>query len=88
VLATSRPSDARCWGCLDRNPEPLAVGTPTPHLEHAVPNAGATTVILADSSGAVVAAALVALLRTDGPYRFPLHRFSWGVPHTVFTRKD
>jgi MFS family permease len=66
----------------------LTVGKATPYLVHAIPNASAATVILAASGCATVAAILIALFYTDGPYPFPARRFSWRLLHTVFSRRD
>jgi MFS family permease len=66
----------------------LTVGKATPYLVHAIPNAGAATVILATSANAVVAALLVALVYRDGPYPFPSRKFSWGLLYTVFAQRE
>jgi MFS family permease len=61
----------------------LVVGKATPYLVHAFPGAGITTIVLAGSAGAVVAAALVTLGYHDGPYPFPARPFSWALVGTV-----
>ncbi len=66
----------------------LTVGKATPYLVHAIPNASSSTVILAASGCALAAAFLVGAFYADGPYPFPPRRFSWGLIHTVFDRRD
>jgi MFS family permease len=66
----------------------LTVGKATPYLVHALPNAGASTVILTASGFALVAALLIAMWYVDGPYPFPPRRFSWGLVRTVFERRE
>jgi len=62
----------------------LTVGKATPYLVHALPNAGASTVILTASVCAIVAAMVVGLMYREGPYPFPPRPFSWGLVRTVF----
>lgn len=66
----------------------LTVGKATPYLVHAIPNAGASTVILTASGSAIAAALLVAMWYIDGPYPFPPRQFSWGLVRTVFERRE
>ncbi|HEX8945166.1 MAG TPA: MFS transporter [Gemmatimonadaceae bacterium] len=66
----------------------LTVGKATPYLVHAIPNAGASTVILTASGFAAVAAILVGIGYFDGPYPFPPRRFSWTLVRTVFERRE
>ena len=66
----------------------LTVGKATPYLVHALPNAGAPTVILTASGFALVAALLIAMWYVDGPYPFPPRQFSWGLVRTVFERRE
>ena len=66
----------------------LTVGKATPYLVHALPNAGASTVILTASGFALVAALLIAVWYVDGPYPFPPRQFSWGLVRTVFERRE
>ena len=66
----------------------LTVGKATPYLVHALPNAGAATVILTASVSAIVASLLVAIWYIDGPYPFPPRQFSWGLVRTVFERRE
>ena len=66
----------------------LTVGKATPYLVHALPNAGASTVILTASGFALVAALLIAMWYVDGPYPFPPRQFSWGLVRTVFERRE
>jgi MFS family permease len=66
----------------------LTVGKASPYFVHALPNAGITTVIVAASSFALVAAVLVGGFYSDGPYPFPPRPFSWGLVRTVFERKE
>lgn len=61
----------------------LTVGKATPYLVHAFPGAGISTIVLAGSAGAVVAAMLVGLGYRDGPYPFPPRAFSWSLVSTV-----
>lgn len=65
----------------------LTVGKATPYLVHAIPNAGAATVVLTASACALTAALLIATLYADGPYPFPPRPFSWGLVGTVFERR-
>ncbi len=57
----------------------LTVGKATPYLIHAFPSAGAKPVLLVSSTGAILAALLVASFYRDGPYRFAPREFSWGL---------
>jgi MFS family permease len=66
----------------------LTVGKATPYLVHALPNAGASTVILTASGFALLAALLIAMWYVDGPYPFPPRQFSWGLVRTVFERRE
>ncbi len=66
----------------------LTVGKASPYLVHALPSAGVATVILAASSFAVVAALLVGLFYSDGPYPFPPRPFSWSLVHTVTSGRE
>jgi MFS family permease len=66
----------------------LTVGKATPYLVHALPHAGPRAVILTASACALMAAILVALMYSDGPYSFPPRRFSWGLVRTVFDRRE
>jgi MFS family permease len=66
----------------------LTIGKATPYLVHAIPNAGPNAVILAASSFALVAAALVATFYFDGPYPFPPRPFSWRLVQTVVARRE
>jgi hypothetical protein len=61
----------------------LTVGKATPYLVHAIPNVGVAAVIVTASSGAVIAALLVATSYHDGPYPFTSRPFSWGLVVTV-----
>ncbi|HUR91868.1 MAG TPA: MFS transporter [Gemmatimonadaceae bacterium] len=61
----------------------LTVGKATPYLVHAIPDTGATPVVLAASAFAVVAALLVWLGYRDGPYAFASRPFSWGLVGSV-----
>jgi MFS family permease len=65
----------------------LTVGKAGPYLVHAIPGAGETPVVLSASIGALVAALLVAVWYTDGPYPFPPRPFSWGLLATVFRER-
>lgn len=61
----------------------LTVGKAGPYLIHAMPGAGVTPVVLSASVAAIVAAVIVLLGYSDGPYPFPPRRFSWGLVATV-----
>jgi MFS family permease len=66
----------------------LTVGKASPYLVHAFPNAGVDTVILTSTIFALIAAALVALFYSDGPYPFPPRPFSWGLVKSVMARPE
>jgi MFS family permease len=66
----------------------LTIGKATPYLVHAIPAAGPSVVILAASTFALIAAALIATFYRDGPYPFPPRPFSWGLVQTVFARRE
>lgn len=66
----------------------LTVGKATPYLVHALPEAGPSTVILTASACAVLAAFLVAVFYSDGPYPFPPRPFSWNLVRTVVERRE
>lgn len=66
----------------------LTVGKATPYLVHAIPSAGPGVVILAASVCALIAALLVGLGYSDGPYPFPPRPFSWRLLHTVFSQRE
>lgn len=66
----------------------LTIGKATPYLVHAIPDAGPSVVILAASTFAVLAAALVAAFYSDGPYPFPPRPFSWSLVNAVFARRE
>jgi sugar phosphate permease len=61
----------------------LTVGKATPYLVHAIPNVGVPAVILTASAGAVLAALLVTIAFSEGPYPFAPRPFSWGLVATV-----
>lgn len=61
----------------------LALGKGIPYLVHATGAAPVAPVILATSSGGLVAAALVALFYRDGAYPFASRRFSWSLVGTL-----
>ena len=56
----------------------LTVGKATPYLWAAVPGAPLPLVVGSASLAALVAAVLVAVGYTDGPYAFPARPFAWG----------
>lgn len=66
----------------------LTVGKATPYLVHALPDAGPTTVIITASGCALIAAMLVAVFYSDGPYPFPPRPFSWSLVRTVAERRE
>jgi MFS family permease len=61
----------------------LTVGKAGPYLLNAIEGAGHGVVALAASGGAVLGAALVAMLYHDGPFPFERRPFSWGLVGTV-----
>ena len=66
----------------------LTIGKATPYLVHAFPGARVSTVVLAASACAVVAALLVAIWYEDGPSPFPPRPFSWSLASSVFARRE
>lgn len=54
----------------------LTVGKAGPYLVHAIPGLGITAVVLSSTAGAVLAAVLVTIGYSDGPYAFPRRAFS------------
>jgi hypothetical protein len=66
----------------------LTVGKATPYLIHAFPGAGVSTIVVAGSIGAVMAAALVWLGYREGPYPFPPRPFSWSLVATVVSQRQ
>jgi len=61
----------------------LTVGKAGPYLVHAIPGAGETPVVLSATAAALIAALLVIVWYSDGPYPFPPRPFSWGLVATV-----
>jgi MFS family permease len=61
----------------------ITIGKATPYLLHAFPGASVEPVLLVASSGAVLAALLVAFGYRDGPFPFPRRPFEWGLVATV-----
>ena len=61
----------------------LTIGKALPFLIHALPGAGVTQVVLAASSMALAAAALVGLFYADGPAPFPRRPFDLALVGTV-----
>lgn len=55
----------------------LTVGKATPYLVRAIPHVGVRPVVLIASAGAIVAALLVAVGYSDGPFPFTSRPFSW-----------
>ena len=66
----------------------LTVGKATPYLVHALPGAGVAAVVLAASSGALLAALLVVVGYRDGPFPFPRRPFSWALAAVVLRERD
>jgi MFS family permease len=66
----------------------LTVGKATPYLVHAIPSAGPAVVVLTASACAIVAAFLVTIGYSDGPYPFAPRPFSWSLVRTVFARRE
>ena len=66
----------------------LTIGKALPYLVHAIPGAGITTVTLAASAGALLAALLVFAWYADGPYPFPRRPFTWGLAGTVMRGRE
>ncbi|MEO5589014.1 MAG: MFS transporter [Gemmatimonadaceae bacterium] len=61
----------------------LTIGKATPYLVHAVPDIGVATVILTASTGAALAAIIVATGFSDGPFAFESRPFDWGLAASV-----
>ncbi|MCA0374449.1 MAG: MFS transporter [Gemmatimonadetes bacterium] len=61
----------------------LTVGKAGPYLAQALPQVSVPGVVLVTSAATVLAALLVWVGYTDGPYAFPPRPFSWGLVHTV-----
>jgi MFS family permease len=61
----------------------LTAGKATPYLIKAFGGANLSTVVVATSSGVLVAAALVVALYRDGPYAFPRRPFRWSLVAAV-----
>lgn len=55
----------------------LTIGKATPYLVRAIPHVGVRPVVLTASVGALVAALLVGLGYSDGPFPFTARPFSW-----------
>jgi MFS family permease len=66
----------------------LTVGKATPYLVHAIPGAGAASVLLVSSLGAVVAGCVILVLYREGPYPFPRRAFSWGLVLVVLRERN
>ena len=66
----------------------LTVGKATPYLVHAMPSAGPGAVVLTASACAVVAALLIVVGYSDGPYPFAPRPFSWSLVATVLGRRE
>lgn len=66
----------------------LTIGKATPYLVHALPHASANTVIATASAGAAIAAALVLLGYSDGPYLFAPRPFSWALAGSVLCQRE
>jgi MFS family permease len=65
----------------------LTIGKATPFLVHALPRADVVGVVVATSSAALLAAALVTIGYADGPHAFPSRPFSWGLATTVLRER-
>lgn len=66
----------------------LTAGKALPYLIRALPEAGVSTVLIAASAGAFVAAALVLLWYRDGPVPFPRRAFSWSLAGSVLRSRE
>lgn len=61
----------------------LTVGKALPYLVHAFPGAGIVPVVTSASIAATLAALIVALGYSDGPYLFPPRQFSWDLVRDI-----
>jgi MFS family permease len=66
----------------------LVIGKSTPYLIHAMPSASAAAVVLAASTGALLAAVLIASLYHDGPYAFASRPFSFALVGSVLDARE
>ncbi|MDE2877002.1 MAG: MFS transporter [Gemmatimonadota bacterium] len=66
----------------------LTVGKAMPYLLKALPDAGADSVVIGSSAGAVLGAVLVAVFYRDGPFPFSRGRFSWGLAARVARHRE
>lgn len=61
----------------------LTAGKAMPYLLHALPAVSVTSLILISSTGALLAAGLVAVAYRDGPHAFPARPFSWALAGAI-----
>lgn len=66
----------------------LTVGKAMPYLLKALPDAGADTVIVGASTGALAAGVLVLVLYREGPHAFRRGPFSWGLAARVVRHRE
>jgi hypothetical protein len=66
----------------------LTLGKGTPYLVSALARGNVSTVVLATSIGAALAALLILLFYHDGPYAFTRRPFSWLLVREVVTRRE
>jgi MFS family permease len=66
----------------------LTIGKAMPYLVHALEGASVDAVTFSASAGAMLAAALVALLYRDGPHEFPRRAFSWQLAGSVIRHRE
>jgi len=66
----------------------LTIGKAMPYLVHALEGASVDAVTFSASAGALLAAALVALLYRDGPHEFPRRAFSWQLAGSVIRHRE
>lgn len=66
----------------------LTMGKAVPYLLGGVERGATATVVWSSTSGAALAALLVALLYRDGPHAFPSRPFSWGLVGEVARHRE
>ncbi len=66
----------------------LTIGKAGPYLVHAIPNVGVAPVVLTASACAIVAALIITIGYSDGPYPFAPRPFSWGLVSSVIANPE
>lgn len=66
----------------------LTIGKATPYLVHALPHASANAVVATASAGAAIAAVLILLGYSEGPYLFAPRPFSWALAGSVLRQRE